>query len=157
MFHILSLNRDEKGQSIVEVSVGLVFLLLLVIIMFEGGIMFSTYMALIDAARDGARYASERPWLDPNDPAPERIEAYKKYEGIIRTTASSSGLTDPTKLIIYPPEIVDNAPPEHDEIVVRVTYRVETFTSSITLPFFGRMGLPYYWPLTYEARWPIKG
>jgi hypothetical protein len=156
MFHALSLSRDEKGQSLVEASVGLIFLLLLILVVFEGGIMFSTYMALIDAGRDGAKYASSCGRECDPDSSEYSIEKYNKYEGIIRNTALSSWLTDPSKLIIIPPEIVDNFPPEHDEVLVRVTYRVETFTSSISLPYFGRMGLPYYWPLTYEARWPVK-
>lgn len=153
MFRTLNLSRDEKGQSIVEVSVGLIFLLLIIIIVFEAGIMFSTYIALLNAARDGAVYASSHSQLDPNDP--EQKESYDRYEGTIRAEAFNGGLTDPTRLTILPPEMPDGSDPG-EPIVVRVTYRVETFTSSISLPFFGRMGLPYYWPVTATAIMPIR-
>ncbi len=153
MFHALNPSRDEKGQSIVEVSAGLIFLLLIILIVFEGGIMFSTYIALLNAAHDGALYASRHPSLDPDDP--EQIESYEQYEGLIRAEAFNGGLTDPTKMLILPPEKPEGSDPG-DPIVVKVTYRVETFTSSVSLPYFGRLGLPYYWPVTAKVIMPIR-
>jgi hypothetical protein len=39
---------------------------------------------------------------------------------------------------------------------VRVTYNVRTFTSTISLPFFGRMGLPSYWPISAWTVMPAR-
>jgi len=59
--------RNEKGQSLVELAISLLFLLLLVAGVVDLGRAFFTYIALRDAAQEGAAYASvarKRP-LDP--------------------------------------------------------------------------------------------
>ena len=41
-------------------------------------------------------------------------------------------------------------------ITVGVAYTFTTFTSSVSFPFFGRMGLPTYYRLTYQVGMPIR-
>lgn len=156
----LRIFREEKGQSLVEVSAGLVFLLLIAIIVFEAGIVFSSYIALLNAAREGAMFASSHSWLDPDDTNPAHIEDYQKYERLIKNEARNGGLTDMKRLIINPPVSVDkdgNGKIEPGEpIEVSVQYQVVTFTSTISLPYFGRLGLPNYWPVTAKVVMPIR-
>lgn len=57
------LPRSERGQSMVELSVSLVFLLVLIAGVVDLGRAFFTYIALRDAAQEGALYGS----LNPTD------------------------------------------------------------------------------------------
>jgi len=51
-------NPNEKGQSLVELAISLMFLLLLVAGTVDLGRAFFAYIALRDAAQEGAAYAS---------------------------------------------------------------------------------------------------
>ena len=52
-----------SGQSVVEIAFSLPFLLVIVLIVIEMGIVFSTYLAVVNAAREGAVFASMYPKL----------------------------------------------------------------------------------------------
>lgn len=54
---------SHAGQSMLEVSVALPFLLLIVIGIIELGIVFANYVALVNATREGAVFASMYPQL----------------------------------------------------------------------------------------------
>lgn len=69
-------NRSEKGQSMLELAVSLVFILILLAGTADVGRAFFTYIALRDAAQEGAAYAT----LDPTGCA--------RIEHRIRTTSS---------------------------------------------------------------------
>jgi len=56
-------NRAEKGQSLVEMAVALVILLLLVGGIVDIGRAFFTYMAMRDSVQEGAIYGSINPTL----------------------------------------------------------------------------------------------
>ena len=56
-------NCQEKGQSLVEFAFGLVILMILISGIVDLGRAFFTYMALNDAAQEGAIYGS----LNPED------------------------------------------------------------------------------------------
>ncbi len=58
MFRVCKLKRDEKGQSLVEFALVLPVLLLLVLGLIQFGIIFSSQIAITNAAREGARVAS---------------------------------------------------------------------------------------------------
>ncbi|MGH4119669.1 TadE/TadG family type IV pilus assembly protein [Clostridium sp.] len=47
--------RNEKGQSLVEFSILLPFLLLLLMGLLEFGLMLNSYLAIHNSAREGAR------------------------------------------------------------------------------------------------------
>ncbi len=51
-------NLNERGQSLVEMAISLMFLLILVAGVVDLGRAFFTYIALRDAAQEGAAYAS---------------------------------------------------------------------------------------------------
>lgn len=53
-----TLLRSEKGQSMVEFALLLPILILILLMIIEGGLIFGGYLELQNAARDGARYAS---------------------------------------------------------------------------------------------------
>ena len=52
---------SHSGQSMLEVAVALPFLLLIVIALIEMGIVFASYVALVNAAREGAIFAAMCP------------------------------------------------------------------------------------------------
>lgn len=54
-------NRSERGQSLVELSVSLVLLLLLLVGLVEFGMAFFQFVQLRDAAQEGALYGSMNP------------------------------------------------------------------------------------------------
>ncbi len=144
-----SIVRNEKGQSLVEVSVGVVLLLLIVIIVFEAGLVFSTYVALLNAAREGAAYASTC-----DLPLDEKHKA--AFIETIQKEAETSGL-DPNKLQITGPN-TDLGVERGNPVTVIVGYELVTFTSTIRLPFFGRFGLPGEdgWPISATAHMPYQ-
>lgn len=53
----------QKGQSMVEVSIALPLLILIVIGLVEMGLMFASYLSLVNATREGAIFASMHPAL----------------------------------------------------------------------------------------------
>src|SRR6266516_217514 len=57
----ISVRKAEKGQSLVEFSLGLVFLLLIVSGLIDLGRLYFTYVALEDAAGEAALYLSLNP------------------------------------------------------------------------------------------------
>ncbi len=56
------LGRDERGQSLVEMTLVVGLLLLLVAGTVDLGRAFHTYIVLTNAAREGARWGSHYPW-----------------------------------------------------------------------------------------------
>ncbi len=56
-------RREEQGQSLVEMAIALVILLLLVGGIVDLGRAFFTFMALRDAVQEGALYGSVNPTL----------------------------------------------------------------------------------------------
>ena len=55
------LNTEERGQSLVEFAFSMTFLLILLVGIVDLGRAFFTYMALRDAAQEGALYGSTTP------------------------------------------------------------------------------------------------
>ncbi len=69
--------ESERGQSLVEVAVSVTFLMLLVAGIVDFGIAFFSYVALQDAAQEGAIYGS----INPTDTAGiiERVRSSSAY------------------------------------------------------------------------------
>ncbi|WP_366924540.1 pilus assembly protein [Metallumcola ferriviriculae] len=57
-------RNDTKGQSLVELTLILPFLIFLLLGIMEGGRLFAGYLELQNAARDGARYAAVHTEID---------------------------------------------------------------------------------------------
>jgi len=96
-------------------------------------------VAVINASRAGATFASMH--ADPADPE------YGRYVEIARNE-SRAGRLRMEALEVLPPETPEGLD-VGDPIRVTVVYRLRTFSSGISLPIFGRLGLPD----TYTIRW----
>jgi Flp pilus assembly protein TadG len=110
--------KYEQGQSLVELALSLTLLLLLLGGAIDLGRMFFTYIALRDAAREGAIYGS----YCPND-----------VSGITsRVQNSATGPVDSTGFTVDG-IILDTSPPVPGSgITVRVTFNFE-----VSMPFLG--------------------
>jgi len=64
---MLHIKHASKGQSLVELTFVLLFLLMLLVGMVELGNLLNVYIGLVDGAREGARFASTS---DPFSPVP---------------------------------------------------------------------------------------
>ena len=52
-------NKTEKGQSFVELSLVIIFLMIFVAGIVEFGFMLNNYLNLVDASREAVRYSSD--------------------------------------------------------------------------------------------------
>lgn len=139
MARIMRWNPEERGSALVEASFAAVFLTALVIAVFEFGMVFSSYVAVVNASRAGATYASMYP--DPND------ALYGRYADVARHEARAGRLAMES-LEVLPPQTPDGID-AGDPVSVTVVYRLRTFSSGLSLPILGRLGLPD----TYTIRW----
>ncbi|NPV07433.1 MAG: pilus assembly protein [Anaerolineae bacterium] len=138
--------REERGSALVETAFASVFLTLLVVAVFEFGMVFSSYVAVISASRAGASYASMHP--SPADPD------YNRYADVARNELRAAFL-DMREVSILPPETPEGMAPGQ-QVRVTVTYRLRTFTSGISLPIMGRLGLPDSYTVSWTTAMPIR-
>jgi hypothetical protein len=155
-----SKGAKEEGQGLVELTVAVSLLAVIIVVSFEFALVFTSYIALLNSARAGARYASRHPEILVT---PKTIDdaQYDTYRASIEDEAWASGL-DRTNLIVTVPEtkfdglgnpIVGGGQP----VTATLHYNLTTFTSGIRLPFFGRFGLPSTYRITARASFPIGG
>lgn len=184
------LNRDERplkrfsarqgGQSLVEMALTLPLLLMVVLALVEMGIVFASYTALVNAAREGALFASTCPELldgskdsstnCTNDLNTTNIEKYRArvadeiiesianqlFESQIQLKNSDCKDGDPNNGIdkyldcLKLDRPIEGPGPTGKNITVTVHYRIHTFTSSMSLPTVGRLGLPNYYQIDYS-------
>lgn len=139
-------REGEEGSALVETAFASVFLILLVLAVFEFGMAFSSYVAVINASRAGASYASMHP--DPSDPA------YDRYEDMVRHEARAGHL-NMDQLVVLPPETPEGITPG-EPVEVTVVYRLRTFSSGVSLPIMGRMGVPSAYTIRWTTTVPIR-
>lgn len=146
MVKLRQLLRREKGSALVETSLSAIMLTLLVVVIFEFGMVFTAYSAVLNASRAGATYASMHP--KPTDPE------YGRYEDIARNEMRAAHLNMENVSVLLPdtPEGTSAGSP----IGVTVIYRLHTFTSGISMPVFGRLGMPQYYTLAWTTVAPIR-
>lgn len=138
---------------------GTIFLLLVVIVLFESAMIFRAYIGVLNSAREGAFYAAHHPNLYFGDQitceaaAPDGDESYV-FMWHICQEAIASGL-DPDHLHVLPPETPEGLAPQ-DPLVVTVEYDVVNPTHSIVLPWLGRMGLLDSFPISASSEVPIR-
>jgi hypothetical protein len=144
-------RRDtEKGQAMLEMTMGTVFLVIIILILFEMAVLFYSYIALLNASREGAVFAATHPTIVPGD------SDYVRYEEITTAEALAGGLrTEPEFFEIHPPETPEEIEPL-DPIIVRVSYQLINPTQGIVLPFLGRMGLFQSVWMTASTEMPIQ-
>ena len=164
--------------------------MMLVIAFVEMGILFASYLSLVNAAREGAFFASTCPDLsDPSkddntsctsdvsetNPAMYRervaldiVDAvgYSLFAGGLQV--QDSGCNDAGVVITTPVTMdqfkdclkvdrpISGPGLLGTNITVTVHYRVHTFTSDISLPGVGRLGLPNYYGLDYSMGVPLR-
>ncbi len=129
---------------------GVVFLVIITLILFEMAVLFYCYIALLNASREGAIFAATHPnmVLGDND--------YQRYVTITTAEAIEGGLiTDPEFFVIHEPEKPEDSEPL-DPIIVSVSYQLINPTQGIILPVLGRMGLFQSAWMTARTEMPIQ-
>jgi len=183
---LIAQDAGHRGQSMVEMAMTLPLLIMVMIAFIEMGILFASYIALVNAAREGAFFASTCPDLVDsskdsstnctNDPGTTNIERYRtRVDGdIIEAIANQlfdtaiqlqdSGCNDSTpnngvdkyKDCLKLDRPISGPSLVGTNITVTVHYRVHTFTSDMSLPSVGRFGLPNYYLIEYSMGVPIR-
>ncbi len=72
-------HMAERGQSLVEMTVGMVILLIIVMGILDLGRVYFIYLTLQDAAGEAALYLAVKPccWTDPDDTNPDVPQQYR--------------------------------------------------------------------------------
>jgi hypothetical protein len=131
-----------------EMTAGLIFLLIIVLILFEMAMLFYSYIAVLNASREGAVYASAYPEMSQGQ--------FQQYEGIAAAEAQAAGLnTDPAFFVVDAPLTPEGTAPLKP-IIVRVHYQLINPTQGVFLPMLGRMGLFQSAWMTAETKMPIR-
>jgi len=127
-------DRNEKGQALLEMTFGTIFLSLIVLIVFEMAMLFYSYIAVLNAAREGAWYAALNPDMTPGS------AKYDEYLEVTTAEAVASGLVTATGYftITVP---VDCTVDDRPGMLTTVHYKIVNPTHGIVLPWLGRMGL----------------
>ena len=143
-------NREE-GQSMLEMTFGMVFLVIIILVLFEMALLFYSYIALLNASREGAVYASIFPDIvDTADPH------YSEYKSIVTAEAQAAGLNiDSSVFEVFLPETPEGIDPL-DPVIVKVSYQIINPTPGIVLPMLGRMGLFRGAWMTARTEMPIR-
>ncbi|MDD5367942.1 MAG: TadE/TadG family type IV pilus assembly protein [Anaerolineaceae bacterium] len=116
---VSKIRNGERGQSLVELAISLVFLLLLLSGTIDLGRAFFTYITLRDAAQEGAIYASYQPTCT------DQIIA--RVHGAATSPVDTAGIVMSSADISLP----DGAVPGKT-ITIRVNYNFD-----ITMPLLG--------------------
>jgi hypothetical protein len=134
-----------------EMTFGLVFLVIIILILFEMALLFYSYIALLNASREGAVYASLFPDIrDTGNPH------FSQYESIVTAEAQAAGLnTDPAVFEVFLPETPQGIDPL-DPVIVKVSYQIINPTQGVVLPLLGRMGLFQGAWMTARTEMPIR-
>jgi hypothetical protein len=100
MFKLSKTSRSEKGQSLVELTISLVIIIMLLIGVVDFGLAFFSWVAIRDASQEGAIYGA----ICPGYPA--------MIEGRVRSTSATPvNLEDVSRVRVFIAPIMDpNAP-----------------------------------------------
>jgi Flp pilus assembly protein TadG len=173
-------KKTERGQSVVEIAVGLPFLLIIVLAVLEFGIVFATYLAVVNAAHEGAVFASMYPQLaDSGCGKTAQPGCTGAYDNQLLDGSSQTLWTEylsrvANETYIQPGQVLRSeglitsgdfylerpyspVPTTGNPISVTVHYTVSTLTSGMSLPLFGRLGLPNSYHIRYEYALPVRG
>lgn len=97
----VSKPMKQRGQSLVELGVSLLILMLLLSGAAEFGVLFFQYVQLRDAAQEGALYGSTSIPSTPSGPAPT-ADTWTKIEQRARSASNSPvNLADPAQVDVY--------------------------------------------------------
>ena len=172
----LGRRKSEAGQSVVEVAIIVPFLLGLIVAAIEMGLVFTTYLAVVSAAREGAVFASVYPTLSD---ASHDTDTYGGATGNVSTTVTiwdeyidrvkSEAFVQPAERLVAngmlnatPADFVIERPygPTPTQlgtpITVTVHFTISSMTSGMSMPFVGRFGLPDRDHIKYSFQMPIR-
>lgn len=127
---ILHQKRGESGQSLTEVAVSFTLLIMILAVAVEGGRVFTSFIAVRDAAEEGALHGA----YNPSDAA--------GIEARVRTTSSNPINLSDTGLVSVSSNVIGSACAGN---AVQVTV---TYTFSLTMPFLGTVLGTQSFPLT---------
>jgi hypothetical protein len=143
-------SKNEEGQGLLEAAVAFLFLLVILLAMFEMVMVFASYIALLNTSVQGAIYAAGYPNMEDNPPDTN----YEKYVSIIQAEALAGNLSW-VDLGINPPELPASVAPGQP-ITVTVEYTLTTFASEVVFPMFERFGLPSEYHISARTAAPIR-
>lgn len=110
---------SERGQSITELAISFMVLVLLLAVTVDAGRMFFTYIAVREAAEEGAVYGS----INPTD--------ISGIEDRVRSSSTAPvDLTDTTAVAVSPVVLGTACADGSNQVEVTVTYTFE-----LTMPF----------------------
>jgi Flp pilus assembly protein TadG len=160
---------NKSGQSVVEVALTLPFLLLVILGLVEMGILFSTYIALVNATREGTLYASMHPELSNSTQTPTTSATWIEYQSRIADEVDvtvgarlrEGQLLDSQTLTVNRPVIATSGTCANSTnigcpITVTVSYQLHTFLNDVNMPVLGRFGLPNTYTMNYSMAAPIR-
>jgi Flp pilus assembly protein TadG len=128
-------RKLEKGQSLTELAISFVALILILAVAIDAGRMFLSYLAVREAAEEGAFYGS----INPTDDS-----------GIINRVRTSSNapvnLSDTTNVTVVPAVIGDACGNGTNQLEVTVTYTFE-----LTMPFVSAVIGTNQFPISLSA------
>jgi hypothetical protein len=138
----------EEGQGLVEATAGFLFLVLIILVMFEMVFLFASYITLLNASAQGAIRAAGHPNMQPGD------ESYDEYLSDIQGEAVAGGLSW-SDLRVNPPELPSVVQPG-SPITVTLDYTMTTPFGEVFFPLFGRFGLPSKYHIHARTSVPIR-
>jgi hypothetical protein len=166
--------REEEGQGLIELTFAVSLMAIVIVVSFEFALVFASYIALLNSARAGARYASTQPrmvedslsknyatYCTEDNKDEEFCWQYGMFVKYIEDEVWAAGL-DQSEVTIDNPQVdyddlgaplIEGGKP----VTVTLHYDLTTFTSGIRMPFFGRFGLPDTYRLNASAAMPIGG
>lgn len=163
----------------IEMALTMPLLIMLALALVEIGIVFANYIALVNAAHEGAAFASMYPELaDPQGNSDTEtygggnngVTIWNEYVDrvqsdvhiVVGENLRASGLLNQDTLTVDRP-VSDSyswgCTPSATQIcmiTVTVHYQLHTFTSDVSLPGVGRLGLPNYYLLGYTYKMAIR-
>ena len=85
MHNVIQIKRKERGQSMVELALTITFLMALLAGTIDLGRAFFTWLALRDAAQEGASYGT----IKPNDVVGVQKRVWDNLEQVVETPSTS--------------------------------------------------------------------
>ncbi len=142
-------NKSRKlcsGQALVEFALVLPFLLMLVVLVFEGVMVFRAQMVLIQAAREGAMYASINP---PGSARFEESEFNERINKVLEEADMDVGIAMINR--------ASGSGEPGEPIWVEVEYPLQTELSRFRNPTTGEYVVPGgRWNLRYRMTVPVR-
>lgn len=111
--------KNERGQSLVELTISLIFILALLITLMEFGFMLNYYLSLVDGTREVSRLASN--W----DPIAEPVAFYDAAVDQVRFVLEPRDANDTSRKIQLRSDV------DHLDDIIVSTYSVSGGTATL--------------------------